>query len=56
MPILSEGDVSGPIVDQKARLVIDKERRRVLCRRSDNTRPKLFNSGIHAFREFAELH
>jgi hypothetical protein len=36
----TEGDVSGSIVDQKARFVIDKERRSFYCRRSENTRPK----------------
>src|SRR5271166_2232624 len=56
MPVLSEGGVSGSIVDQKARFVIDKKRRRTRCRGCDNARPKLFDSWIHALRQFAELH
>jgi hypothetical protein len=48
--------VSGAIIYQKAGLVIDKERRRVGCRRCDNAWPELFNFGIHALRQSAERH
>ena len=48
--------ITGAIVYQKARFVIDKKQRRVGCRRSDNAWPELFNSGIHALRQSAERH
>jgi hypothetical protein len=52
--IFCECEVSCAIVNQQTGFVIDDERRRV--RRRNYAWPELFNFGIYAVREPAELH